>query len=259
MLSTHVAGIDLAYTRQGSGEPVMLVAGLSGQGRGWGEQIDLFAQDYDVIVPDHPGTGGSSRPDRYTLPHHAEAMAGLIRELGTGPVHVVGSSTGGAIAQLLALDHRHLVRSISLVSSWARADDFFRHQFAVRKGVLDEQGPAAYAAASALFLFSPLFFRENYPEVERWLTAASQGDAGVMAARIDMILEHDQLDRLGEIDIPTLVLVGSTDVCTPPHLSLELAAAIPGAESAVIDGGHLIYKEAVPEFHRVVSGFISQH
>lgn len=259
MPTADVAGVELAYTRAGDGSPVMLIAGLSGNGRGWGEQIDRFARDFDVIVPDHPGTGASGQPDRFTLSHHADAMAGLLRHLGCGPAHVVGSSTGGAIAQLLALDHPDTVRSISLVSSWGRADDFFRHQFAVRKTVLQQLGPAAYASTSALFLFSPLYFREHYAEVESWLEAASQGDAAVMEARIDMILAHDELERLGQIDTPTLVLVGSIDGCTPPYLSRELAAAIPRAESVVVEGGHLIYKEAVDEFHRAVSGFILRH
>lgn len=255
----HVAGVDLAYARTGNGDPVMLIAGLSGNGRGWGEQIDRFARDFDVIVPDHPGTGESGRPERFTLSHHAQSMADLLRHLGCGPAHIVGSSTGGAIAQLLALDHSDVVRSISLVSSWARADDFFRHQFAVRKEVLQRLGPISYASTSALFLFSPRFFRERYPEVERWLETASRGNGEVMEARIDMILEHDEFDRLGEIHAPTLVLVGSTDVCTPPHLSHELAENIPDAELEMIEGGHLIYKEAVEDFHRVVSGFISRH
>lgn len=259
MPTLEVAGIDLAYTRNGSGHPVVLIAGLSGRGRGWGDQIDLFARDFDVMVPDHPGTGDSGRPQDFTLAHHAEAMAEMIRTLGTGPAHIVGSSTGGAIALVMALDHPETVRSISLISSWARADDFFRHQFAVRKEVLQRLGSAAYADTSALFLFSPQFFRDHYPEVQRWRQAAAQGDPEVMAARIDMILDHDQFDRLGGIHTPALVLVGSADGCTPPHLSRELADAIPGAESVVLEGGHLIYKEAVAEFHRVVTEFLLRH
>lgn len=252
-------GIELAYARQGTGDPVVLVAGLGGQGRGWGSQIELFAQDFDTIVPDHPGCGDSPRPDAYTLEHHAQSVADLITGLGTGPAHIVGSSTGGAIAQIMALDHPDTVRSISLVSSWARADDFFRHQFAVRRDTLVRLGSAAYAEATALFLFSPVFFRDHYDQVQAWLESATDGDANLMAARIDMIMAHDQLDRLGGITCPTLVLVGSTDGCTPPYLSQELAGAIPGAEYRAIEGGHLVYKESPVEFHRVVSEFIDRH
>jgi aminoacrylate hydrolase len=259
MPSVAVAGVRLAYTRKGSGVPLVLITGLSGRGREWGLQLDLFAEDFDVIVPDHPGCGDSSPAEETTLSHHTEAIAELLRHLKVGPAHIVGSSTGGAIAQLLALDHPDVVRSISLVSSWARPDDFFRHQFAARREVLERLGSGSYATVSALFLFSPEFFRDHYAEVERWHEAASHGDPKVMAARIDMILQHDVHDRLPRIDTPTMVLVGSADVCTPPHLSRELADAIPGATSVVMDGGHLIYKESMTEFHRVVNEFLNRH
>lgn len=259
MPTVTAAGVQLAYARQGSGDPLVLIAGLSGRGAGWGSQVERFAADFDTIVPDHPGTGASSAPEAHTLEHHARAMADLITELGVGPAHIVGSSTGGAIAQIMALDHPETVRTISLVSSWARADDFFRHQFAVRKDIARRLGSEAYADSTALFLFSPTFFREHYDQVKAWRDSASGGDPEVMAARIDMIIAHDQLDRLGGIQCPTLVLVGSIDGCTPPHLSAELAAAIPAAESVTIEGGHLIYKESPAEFHRVVKDFIDRH
>lgn len=83
------------YEVHGEGEPVMLIAGLSGVGRGWGEQIERFAGEYMTIVPDHPGTGGSGQPsDGYSIEGHARAMSELIRSLGCGPAHIVGSSTG---------------------------------------------------------------------------------------------------------------------------------------------------------------------
>lgn len=254
----QVAGTDLALTRAGDGDPLLLLTGLGGQGRGWGDLIDRFAADFTTLVPDHPGTGRSGPPPEHSLEHHASAMAEAVRQLALGECHVVGSSTGGAIGQLMALDHPDTVRSLSLVSSWARADDFFRHQFAVRREVLVRLGTVAYTETSALFLFSPGYFRHHYDRVRAWADTAGGGDPAVMAARIDMILTHDALARLGEIRTPSLVLVGSEDACTPEHLSRELAAAIPGARLEVIGGGHLIYKEAPDEFHRIVTDFIAQ-
>lgn len=252
----HVADVDLALTRAGSGDPLLLLTGLGGAGRGWGELVDRFAATFTVLVPDHPGTGGSSRPPEHTLGHHALAMAEAIRTLDVGACHVVGSSTGGAIGQLMALDHPDTVRSLSLVSSWGRADDFFRHQFAVRRDVLVRLGSAAYAETSALFLFSPGYFRDHYQGVRAWAAAAGGGDPEVMTARIDMILAHDVLDRLGEIRVPTLVLVGDDDACTPVHLSRELAEAIPGAHLEILPGGHLIYQEAPAEFLARIVEFV---
>jgi aminoacrylate hydrolase len=253
------AGCDINFEVHGDGEPVMLLTGLSGNGSGWGSQIESFSRDFLTIVPDHPGAGLSGNPSEgFSISNHAAAMAELIRHLGCGPAHLVGSSTGGAIALVMALDHPDVVRSVALTSAWARSDDHFRHQFAVRKDVLETMGKRAYAETTALFLFSPRFFRDSYPVVAGWVTSVADGasDPANMSARIDMILAHDCLDRLGSIEVPTLVLVGRDDVCTPPQLSEELAEHIPGAVLTVMDGGHLIYKEAPTEFHRIVAEFI---
>jgi aminoacrylate hydrolase len=75
MPTAQVAGIDLAPTRQGRDSPVILLTGL-GAGRGWGAQVDLFAEHSDVVVPDHPGTADLGRSQAFTLSHHAEGMAG---------------------------------------------------------------------------------------------------------------------------------------------------------------------------------------
>ncbi len=244
---------------EGAGEPVVLIAGLAGNGSGWGDQIDRFAADHLTIVPDHPGVGASAPVDDISVGQHAGAIAGALREIGSDPAHLVGSSTGGAIAMVMALDHPHVVRSLSLVSSWARADDFFRHQFAVRKEALERLGTEAYTELTALFLFSPPFFQRSYPQVRDWCDRAVAVDPSVMASRIDMILAHDVLDRLGEVRHPTLVLVGDQDGCTPPYFSAELASAIPGAELKVLEGGHLIYKEDPAGFHATVAEFIARH
>jgi aminoacrylate hydrolase len=254
------AGGTLHYEMSGSGDPVMLIAGLSGAGKGWGEQIEKFAGAYTTIVPDHPGTGGSSEPSNgYEVSNHAADMAQLIRQLGVGPTHIVGSSTGGAIAEVMALDHPDVVRSITLASAWARSDAFFRHQFAVRKQTLLEQGIVAYSELTALFLYSPQYIRSSYPEVRAWcdMVAAKGARAEVMAARIDMIMRHDQYDRLADINAPTLVVVGRDDSCTPIHLSEEVASLIPDSELAVLEGGHLIYKENPDAFFDRVSAFLS--
>ena len=244
---------------EGAGDPVVLLAGLSGNGSGWGDQIGRFATDHLTMVPDHPGVGDSAPVDEISIGQHATAIAGALRDIGCGPAHLVGSSTGGAIAMVMALDHPDVVRSLSLVSSWGRPDDFFRHQFAVRKDVLERLGLAAYIELSALSLFSPDFFRRSYTEVRAWADRPSPIEPAIMAARIDMILAHDVLDRLGEIRHPTLVLVGDSDGCTPPYFSAELAAAIPGAELKTLEGGHLIYKEDPEGFHATVADFIDRH
>lgn len=235
---------------------------MPGVGRGWGPQISLFARDFLTIVPDQRGAGLSSRPETgYTIAEHAADMAGLLRDLGCGPAHLVGSSTGGAIAQVMALDHPDVVRTATIMGSWAAPDDFFRHQFETRKQILLESGLRVYVEASALFLFSPQYFRDHYDEVRRYcdLGASGASDPQIMVKRIDMILQADQKARLREITQPVLVVVGRYDSCTPPYLSEELVRLIPGAELAVLEGGHLVYWEDPAGFYERVAGFLRAH
>lgn len=241
---------------------MLLLAGLAGVGASWGPQIDLFAGQHQVIVPDHRGTGASEHTARdMTIAQHARDMAGVIEAVGCGPVHVVGSSTGGAIAQRLAIDHRELLRSATIVSSIARADAFYRRQFDMRRRMLADSGLRASTEANALFLFDPRFMREHPERVEAWVNAAAAGpfEPEIGLARIDMIVGHDAFDDLPSITTPTLVLVGERDFCAPPHFSAELAARIPGAEFAMLDGGHFIFLEKPELLHDTVEAFIARH
>jgi aminoacrylate hydrolase len=255
-----IDGIDIAFERLGSGPPLLLLTGLGGVGRAWGSHIEGFASDFTTIVPDHRGTGASAKPRTgYTIEALAADMAGLVRHVGLGPTHVVGSSTGGAIAQVMALDHPDTVSSMTLVSSWAGPDPYFLNQFAVRRSILREQGVGAYARASSLFLFAPSFAALNPEAVEAWIdrVTAHPGDPDIMRERIDMIMTHDQRARLDRISVPTLVMVGDEDICTPPFASRELAGSIPGARLEILSGGHLIYLEQPETFAETVRSFLA--
>ena len=260
MQITDIDGIDIAYEQLGSGPPLLLLTGLGGVGRAWGDLVERFAADYTTIVPDHRGTGSSSQPSSgYTIEALASDMAGLVRHVGLGPAHIIGSSTGGAIAQVMALDHPDTVRSMVLVSSWAGPDPYFITQFEVRKSILEHQGVAAYATSSSLFLFAPSFAAAHPDVIGAWVEKATSHPAvpEIMRQRIDMIMAHDQRQRLADVSVQTLVIVGDEDTCTPPHASAELAGLIPGSRLEVLPGGHLIYLERPDEFTRAVSTFVS--
>ena len=249
---------SIHFESYGDGDPVMLITGLGGVGRAWGPIVDRFASRYFTVVPDHPGTGRSAAPSEgYTIDRHAAAMAAVLRQLDLGPTHLVGSSTGGAIAQVMALDHPDVTRSIVLADSWAKPDAYFRHQFAVRRRILTELGSRAYAEASALFLFGPGHFRDRFSEIEDWIDLAGESAPDVGAKRIDMILAFDESERLPQIRVPALVVVGDVDICTPVSMSEELFESIPGATFEILEGGHLIFKERPEAFFEVVDGFLA--
>src|SRR5262245_31888043 len=254
--------VSIHYETAGSGSPLLLLAGLAGIGRAWESQIELFAKNHLVIVPDHRGTGRSTLTAQdQTIAQHAADFSALVRALDVGPVHVVGSSTGGCIAQVLAIDHPDLVRSAVIASSFARPDAFFRPQFALRRQMLTACGLQAATEANALFLFDPVFQRENPERVEAWARMASAAPFAidVTFARFAMLGAHDELDRLERIRCPVLVLVGTRDVCTPVYFSREIAERIPGAQLEEIEGGHFVFLERPELFHDCVERFIRAH
>jgi aminoacrylate hydrolase len=253
---------EIHYEVMGSGSPVLLIAGLGGVGATWGPQTALFAKSHTVILPDHRGTGRSSHTAKgQTITQHAADFAAILKKLGVGPAHVVGSSTGGAITQAMALEHPELVKTATIASSWSRVDPFFRRQFTARSDMIAKAGVKAATEMGALFLFDPRFQMTNQPVVQAWVDAAVKGAsaADIAIKRMDMILAHDRLEDLPRVRCPTLVIVGESDFCTPPHLSEQMAAAIPGAELAKLPGGHFFYMEHPAAFHERVEAFFRKH
>jgi aminoacrylate hydrolase len=265
MAALETQGISLHYELFGesSKPPVMLIAGLGGTGASFGPQIQRFAKDHFVVLPDHRGTGQSTRAkDGYSIAQHASDMASLIEHLGIGPTHLVGTSTGGAIAQLMALDHAAHVRSITMSSSYARPDAYTRREFAVRRKAVEQFDPKSIFDLYSLFLFSPDFTHRQPQYVQDWIdrVAARPPDKEIALKRIDMVMAHDALERLGGIAQPTLIICGDHDFCTPLHLSQEMAKAMPHARFEILKGGgHMIHDELGDLYFKIVSDFIDGH
>jgi aminoacrylate hydrolase len=255
----------LYYEDTGRGEPLVLVPGLSGRGSFWANQVPDFARDFRVIVHDHRGTGRSTHSRiRYSVEQMADDVVRLLDALGVDSAHLVGHSTGGAIGQVLALEHPRRIRSLVLSATWAGPDPYFRRLFESRKGVLLSQGVEAYLLASALFLAPPAWISANDALLaEQHKTAlAEAAPVEVTASRIDAIMRHDRRARLADIRAPTLVIVAQDDVITPRFYSDELASRLPGAKLVVLDGGgHGVpgidpaaYNDAVGAFLRAQLG-----
>ena len=240
MPTVSIGDAELYYEDTGRGEPLLLVPGLSGRGSFWASQVADFARDFRVVVHDHRGTARSTHSRiRYSVEQMADDVVRLMDALGIDAAHLVGHSTGGAIGQVLALEHPRRLRSLVLSATWAGPDPYFQRLFESRKGVLLSQGVEAYVRASALFLAPPAWISANDALLteQHKTVLAEAAPVEVTASRIDAILRHDRRARLAEIRLPTLVIVAEDDIVTPRFYSDELASRVPGAKIVVLDGG----------------------
>jgi len=147
-----IGDCSLYYERRGVGFPVLFVSGLAGFASFWQDQVPTFARRFEVITFDHRGIGQSDQARLgWSVERLAVDVVGLMDALRIKRAHLVGHSTGGAIAQVLAIEHPARLASVVLSATWTKTDAYFRRLFALRKEVLQRLGANAYVQSSTLF------------------------------------------------------------------------------------------------------------
>jgi aminoacrylate hydrolase len=250
-------GCSLSVSVEGDGEALLLVPGLGGTASFWSDIAKSLRRTFRVIVLDHRGAGQSERPKQaYTVELLARDCADILDHFGVARAHVVGHSTGGAIAQVLALDYSGRVGRIVLSGSWAQPDARFRMLFETRLAILQAAGPQVYAAVSRLLALPP----DRYDPGA--MTSAIEGAArdldplDVAVERIRMVMNFDRLADIPRISARTLVIGAPDDMIVPFYHSEQLAAAIPGAVLRSMAGGHFFPRTDTDHFVRLVVEFL---
>ena len=253
-------GAELYYEKHGNGPPLFLVPGLGGDGRFWDANVAGLAAKFTVVVHDHRGTARSalSRID-YSVAQMADDALQLIDGLGFDKVHWCGHSTGGAMGQVLAIDHPERIDRLVLSATWAKTDAFFRRLFEVRSLVLKQLGPEAYLKSSALALNMPSWVRDHDADlaVAEAKAAETIPIPQIVLSRIAAIVAHDRRADLQKVRSRTLAICARDDTVTPLYFTEELVRLIPDARAYVLpDGGHLFPNVHGGEFRRVMTSFL---
>jgi len=265
MAFASVEGRRIHYELHGehAGTPLVLVMGVGGSCRGWLPfQVPAFAKRRRVVIYDHRGVGESEDDRRsFGVTDLAADLAGLLDALGIERAHVLGAFLGGMVAQRLALDHPGRAERLVLVGSYARPD-------AKRRLLLDQWKEMVRADRSQdLLMRNRLLWTlrdETLDDTE--LVDAMIGffrrdgpaaPAEIFERQCDACLGHDVLDRLAEIEVPTLLVCGEHDQLTPVRLHRELAEALPDGRLVVLPhAGHLVEVETAERFNGVVEQFL---
>ncbi len=262
MTLIDVGEIQLDYERSGSGEPLLMIMGMSGTALSWGEAfLEQLRRDFELIVYDHRGVGASSRlAGPLTITQMAADAVGLLRALELDSTHVLGISMGGMIAQELALTEPERVRSLSLGCTYCGGPRSERGGGEPLRRLIEAMATGdreGALRASWELNVSPTFAREE----EQWQAFRTRAlrrpvAVSVIGMQAGAIAAHDTSARLPGLRAPTLVIHGSADHLLPVANARVIAELIPGARLEILEGaGHLFFIE-VPER---AAALVSEH
>jgi 3-oxoadipate enol-lactonase len=242
----------------GPGDAVVLAHAIGLDHRMWSALAEALAPRYRVVAIDARGHGASPvAPRPYSLAVLADDVAALLDRLAIRRAHWVGLSMGGMIGQAFALGHAARLERLVLANTTSSYGAGGAANWQARIKLVEDGGLAAIRDPVEARYFSE-DFRKAQPEVvavqmARFMETSPQGYLGCC----DAIAGLDFSRELARIAAPTLVIAGSADVGTPVAMHEALAAGIPGARLAVMQGAaHLSAVERPQEFIDLVMEFL---
>ncbi|MCA1710416.1 MAG: alpha/beta hydrolase [Actinobacteria bacterium] len=255
-----LGGLRVAYRRTGAGPPLLLLHGGMSDSREWRHQLADLADAFTVVAWDAPGCGSSDDPpESWRLPEFADCAVALCRALQLDRLHVAGLSFGGGLALEVYRRHAGMVRSLSLLSSYAGW-----------KGSLPPEEVETRLTACLSAARHPVdptpaevaVFLGPAPSAALVAELVALGSGTRPAAYRVMghaFAEADLRELLPRITVPTLVVHGDADRRCPLQVGRALHAAIPSAVLVVLPGiGHQCNLEAPALVNAALQSFLQR-
>lgn len=266
MPTVKLKDAEIYYEAFGEGQPLLFLSETACDGQIWKlHQIPEFAKDHLVIVHDYRGTGQSSKPPMdYTTRLFCNDAIAVLDELGVEHAIVLGHSMGGRVAQLLALEYPERVKKLILASTGASFPGAAGLPLAMCKEMI-EWGYEKYIREHTIQVGFTDEFVRNHPDRLEAFFKVRRDNLCPVEFYLRHVLSrqsHDTRARLGEIQIPTLVLVGELEgdpnvVMTHRRSSDILARGIPHAKFVMLANQKHNYFASDPEtVHRVIREFL---
>lgn len=258
-------GVLLGIRETGPNEApvVVLLHGFPLSGAMWTPQFAALESDWRIVAPDARGVGTSDvGSGQYTMEMLVDDLFVVLDGAASGrPVVAVGLSMGGYIL-LRALEREpERFGGIVLCDTRSAADgDPGKLARAVGVRRIEREGLEPFARDFLAAVLAPDTETRHPGLADDLLRMILENSpVGVTGQLLAMASRTDTTGSLGAIGVPALVVNGSADRLTPPATGRELAARIPNAEFAEIEGaGHLSSIEAPVAFNRVLRSFLDR-
>ncbi len=260
MSYVDVDGLQIAYDREGSGPPLIMVHGASQDSRSWRFNVPHFARWYDVVAIDLPGHGKSDLPESgpvSSIPDFARIVWGVTESLGLDRPILMGHSLAGGIVLRLGVDKGAAVRGIVNVDGAARTN---KTATKLGKGALDlvERNPTDYLQTMILSVLG-----RSTPAAHKRAMAMDARRTIPEVALNDLraYTSCDFLDELSDITVPVIGVVGEDDWSCSPAQTRESTEAVGGPSSfhQFDTVGHIPHTEQPEVFNEVVVVLLDKH
>ena len=263
MPSVIVNGAELYYEVRGTGPPVLLIMGSTGDGGHFDAFADVLADEFMVVSYDRRGNGRSPAPPGWqtTSPHEqADDAAGLLRALGTGPVAVFGTSSGGNFALCLLVRHPEWVRGAILHEPglYALVDDFDAVRAPVRVLVQEAKaagGPPAAVERFWCYIAGDDGWNRLAPALRERLRATASTLFGVELGTYELYLPDDE--ALATIAAPVRLLVSEDGLPVFAEIAARFGKRL-GVGIATTPGTHATYHERPYELAEIIRPFLRE-
>jgi pimeloyl-ACP methyl ester carboxylesterase len=262
-------GADVNYVEIGEGKPILFVHGISGSWQNWLENLPHCGRGHRAIALDLPGFGASPMPSwKIDMPAYGRLIHDFCEKLGIEGATIVGNSMGGFIAVEVVtsgparFERLVLVSAAGIINTWnpeeravatAWAWKVFAPHF-VDRGRFIVSRPRAREVVFRPFLRYPRRLREDLllEQIEGGLHHADGfGDA------LHAVIHHDIRERLGEIEMPTMIVWGQSDRVIPMGAALSYHRRIPHSRLEIFERtGHVPQLERPARFNALLDDFL---
>lgn len=255
-------GAALNVLEDGEGPALLLISGLGGTANFWNPCVPAFAARYRTLRLDQRGIAKSTRGTApCSIDQLAQDCLAVLDHFGIHTAIVIGHSTGGCIAQTMALLAPERVNACVLSATWGKPSRHRAELFTMRRHMLFND-PIAYACSSVFMGHEAHWLNNNWGVLENAKANAPVSSAAqrIIAERLDALIAFDRSAELARIQVPTLVLGAQDDLIVPAFLQEELANMLPKAQRHFLSaGGHFFPVTRTPLFTSFVLDWLETH
>jgi pimeloyl-ACP methyl ester carboxylesterase len=267
-------GINLYYESHGHGEPIVFIPGTGFAGNVWIEsQVQELARSHQIIVHDPRGCGRSTHAKGvYTIGLMGNDVVALLEHLGVPQAHVIGHSMGGRIGLSIALNFPSKVKSLIIAAGGSgpagkegpEAVRGLPFRLAFELMEMSFEGYVKHEICDSDTYFTPSF-RQEHPDKVKAFYETVWSQHAKLEEYLRLVIARSNWEgthRLGDVAVPTLVVVGDSDIVGANHLkqAAVLANRIPRAESKILKGqSHGFFWQAPEETNAWIAEWVKRH